>query len=180
MDYSGTIASADAIKIVLESNRRMIDRVTETMRIAIAQANSQSSVLIKTVHRELITKNLRLLVPHSTMQAIIKIQSEQIAKISKQIVEINTMSLLTSQSEITIDEPDELIDEEVIVPTAIEAKTKHLITWENASKFMKYLVKKFLEFCVIEPFLKSSFDDFLLPIFFKIWEWFLWLLSELW
>ena len=36
MDYSGNIASADAIKIVLESNRRMIDRVTETMRIAIA------------------------------------------------------------------------------------------------------------------------------------------------
>lgn len=59
MDYSGNIASADAIKIVLESNRRMIDRVTETMRIAIAHTNSQSSVLIKTVPRELITKNLQ-------------------------------------------------------------------------------------------------------------------------
>ncbi|TGE65555.1 hypothetical protein C6P12_02545 [Weissella confusa] len=181
MDYSGNIASADAIKIVLESNRRMIDRVTETMRIAIAHTNSQSSVLIKTVSRELITKNLQpLLSQQSTMQAIVKIQSEQIAKISKQIFEINTMSLLTSQSEITIDEPNELIDEEVIVPTAIEAKTKHLITWENTSKCMQYLVKKLFEICVIEPSLKSLFDDFLLPIFFKILEWFLWLLSELW
>lgn len=180
MDYSGTIASADAIKIVLESNRRMIDRFTETMRIAMAHMNSQSPTLMKTVPHELLTKSLKPLLPHSTMQAIVKIQSEQIAKISKQIFEINTMSLLTSQSEITIDEPDELIDEEVIVPTAIEAKTKHLITWENASKFMQYLVRKLFEICVIEPSLKSLFDDFLLPIFFKIWEWFLWLLSELW
>lgn len=86
------------------------------------------------------------------MQAIVKIQSEQIAKISKQIVEINKMSLLTSQSETTIDEPDELIDEEVIVPTAIEAKTKHLITWENASKYMQYLVKSFWNFVLLSHF----------------------------
>lgn len=131
MDYSGNIASADAIKIVLESNRRMIDRVTETMRIAIAHTNSQSSALIKAVPRELITKNLQPLLSHSTMQAIVKIQSEQIAKISKQIVEINKMSLLTSQSEITIDEPDELIDEEVLVPTAIETKANNFAIWIN-------------------------------------------------
>lgn len=67
MDYSGTIASADAIKIVLESNRRMIDRITETMRIAMAHMNSQSPALMKTVPHELLTKSLKPLLSQSTM-----------------------------------------------------------------------------------------------------------------
>jgi len=65
------------------------------------------------------------------MQAISKIQREQIANLSKQIIEINKMSLLASQSEITIDEPDELIDEEVLVPTAIETKANNFAIWIN-------------------------------------------------
>lgn len=180
MSYNETIGSMEYITKFAESIRPMIDEMTKYIPTTIARMSKQMSESVMSIPYKQIVKNFQPVFSQSTMQAITKIQREQIANLSKQIVEINKMSLLVSQSEITIDEPDELIDEEAIVPTTIETKAKHLITWENASKFMQYLIKKFLEICVVEPFLKSLFDDFLLPIFFKIWKWFLWNLSQLW
>ncbi|MCT0021117.1 hypothetical protein [Weissella cibaria] len=165
MDYSGNIASADEIKIVLESNRRMIDRVTETMRIAIAHTNSQSSVLIKTVSRELITKNLQPLLSHSTMQAIVKIQSEQIAKISKSLPNI---SKLYPNDLYNIDEEIQLDTEEVEVPYSVEAKVRHLNIWlelvNHHPKVASLIVLLFVHY-VSDPMWSFADTHYMFPIF---------------
>lgn len=180
MSYNETIDSMEFITKFAESLQPMMDEMTKYIPLTTTRMSKQMNESIKSIPYKQIVKNFQPLFSQSTMQAITKIQREQTLNFSKRIIEINKISLLASQREITIDEPSELLDEEVIVPTTIEAKTKHLITWKNASKFIQYLVKKLLEICIVEPFLKSLFDDFLLPIFFKIWEWFLWTLSELW
>lgn len=177
MDYSGTIASADAIKIVLESNRRMIDRVTETMRIAIAHMNSQSPALMKTVPHELLTKSLKPLLSQSTMQAIVKIQSEQIAKISKSLPNISNLYL----NDVHRDDADAVLDDEPIEASIqLEVTKNHLISRENFLKFVKFIIKKFVEINIIEPVIKSSFDDFVAPIIQSFWYWLIVTLDKWW
>lgn len=177
MDYSGTIASADAIKIVLESNRRMIDRVTETMRIAIAHMNSQSPALMKTVPHELLTKSLKPVLSHSTMQTIVKIQSEQIAKISKSLPNISNLYL----NDVHRDDADAVLDDDPNEASIqLEVTKNHLISRENFLKFVKFIIKKFVEINIIEPVIKSSFDDFVAPIIQNFWYWLIVTLDKWW
>lgn len=177
MDYSGNIASADAIKIVLESNRRMIDRVTETMRIAIAHMNSQSPALMKTVPHELLTKSLKPLLSQSTMQAIVKIQSEQIAQITSSLPDMSKLYLNGVYSGAS---DTDLDDEPTTAPIQLEATNNHLISRANFLTFVKYLIKKFLEMNVIEPIIRYLFDECVKPLLENLWNWLLIILSEWW
>ncbi|MCS9990732.1 hypothetical protein [Weissella confusa] len=171
MDYSGNIASADAIKIVLESNRRMIDRVTETMRIAIAHMNSQSPTLMKTVPHELLTKSLKPLLSQSTMQAIVRIQSDQIAKISKSLPNI---SKLYPNDLYKIDEEIQLDTEEVEVPYSVEAKVRHLNIWlelvNHHPRVASLIVLLFVHY-VSDPMWSFVDTHYMFPIFSKLLEW---------
>ena len=177
MDYSGTITSADVMKIVLESNRRMIDGFIESTRIALAHMNSQSPALIKTVPHELVTKNLQPLLSQSTMKAIVKIQSEQIAKISKSLPNISNLYL----NDVHRDDADAVLDDDPIEASIqLEVTKNHLISRENFLKFVKFIIKKFVEINIIEPVIKSSFDDFVAPIIQSFWYWLIVTLDKWW
>lgn len=178
MDYSGNIASADAIKIVLESNRRMIDRVTETMRIAIAHTNSQSSVLIKTVSRELITKNLQpLLSQQSTMQAIVKIQSEQIAKISKSLPNISNLYLAGVYSS---DAKTKLIHEQPNISYSVESNSQNLNSQQtrtDSQPIWVWLLSVIFVHYISDPTWNYVDMHYTFPTVLRLLQWFVQLIS---
>lgn len=177
MDYSVNIASADAIKIVLESNRRMIDRFTETMRIAIAHANSQSSVFIKTVPRELITKNLQPLLSHSTMQAIVKIQSEQIAKISKALPIISNSHLTGVYSS---DAKTKLIHEQPNISYSVENNSQNLNSQQTHTDrqtiWVGFLITIFVHY-ISDPTWNYVDMHYIFPTVLRLLHWFVQLIS---
>lgn len=177
MDYSGTITSADAIKIVLESNRRMIDRITETMRIAMAHMNSQSPTLMKTVPHELLTKSLKPLLSQSTMQAIVKIQSEQIAKISKSLPNISNLYLAGVYSS---DAKTKLIHEQPNISYSVENNSQNLNSQQTRTDSQPIWV--WLLSVIFVPYISDPTWNYVdmhytFPTVLRLLQWFVQLIS---
>lgn len=177
MDYSGTIASADAIKIVLESNRRMIDRITETMRIAMAHMNSQSPTLMKTVPHELLTKSLKPLLSQSTMQAIVKIQSEQIAKISKSLPNISNSYLAGVYSS---DAKTKLIHEQPNISYSVENNSQNLNSQQtrtDSQPIWVWLLSVIFVHYISDPTWNYVDMHYTFPTVLRLLQWFVQLIS---
>lgn len=113
----------------------------------------------------------------SQMQAILEIQSEQIAQISRSLPDISPLYLNGVHSDVENNELDD-----VLIADSISREETHnrFISRENFFIFVKYLLKKFVELIIIEPFIKSSFDEYLKPILQSFWNWWLIILSEWW
>ncbi|WP_108730280.1 hypothetical protein [Weissella cibaria] len=177
MDYSGTIASANVMKIVLESNRRMIDRFNESTRIAIAHAVSQNiAPIIDAANKA--TKNLKPLLPQSTLQAIVKVQSEQIAILNESFTNISKLYRnvqYNSDEEIQLDTDEIRLDaDEVEVPYSVEAKARHLNIWlelvSNHPKVASLIGLLFVHY-VSDPMWNFVDTHYMFQIFSKLLKW---------
>lgn len=174
MSYNETIDSMEFITKFAESLQTMMDEITKYIPLAVVRMSKQMNESMNSIPYKQIVKNYQPLFSQSTMQAISKIQREQIAYLSKQIVEINKMNLLVSQSEITIDKPDDLINDEVAVSMPVETKTSYLAMLKNFvtnHPVQTFFISQFFSHYILDPSWNYADINYTFPTVLNLLKW---------